>query len=96
MKLSDLLLEDDDKFEKGPYGFEFGDTEVDPETGAITSKVTYTPLRSLKLGITKNDKDFKDVIRKYPDDQELMKLYNEYRNFKLRFNRYTNLKYGKL
>jgi len=54
MKLSDLLLEDDNS-EKGPYGFEFGDTEVDPETGGITSKVTYTPLRNLKVGIAKND-----------------------------------------
>jgi len=95
MKLSDLLLEDDNS-EKGPYGFEFGDTEVDPETGGITSKVTYTPLRNLKVGIAKNDQDFKAVVRKYPDDERLLKLYEEYVSFKRRFNRYTNLKFGKL
>lgn len=91
MKIFNLLFEKD----KEPYGHKLTPVSYDPETGAYSSKVEYTPLRKVKTRLKEMNDDLIDVVKDYPEDANLLKLQQEFESFKRSFNRYTNKVYGR-
>lgn len=88
MKLKDIILDE-------AKGFTLTDREIDPETGAITHKVTYEPIVDLRREIEELNSAFKKTLQQYPEDQKLEQFYEVYASFKRKFKTHVNRKYGR-
>ena len=88
MKLKDIILDE-------AKGFTLTDKEIDPETGAITHKVTYEPIVDLRREVEELNSAFKKTLQQYPEDQKLEQFYEVYASFKRKFKTHVNRKYGR-
>ena len=88
MKLKDIILDE-------AKGFTLTDKEIDPETGAITHKVTYEPIVDLRREIEELNSAFKKTLQQYPEDQKLEQFYEVYASFKRKFKTHVNRRYGR-
>lgn len=88
MKLKDIILDE-------AKGFTLTNKEIDPETGAITHKVTYEPIVDLRREIEELNSAFKKTLQQYPEDQKLEQFYEVYASFKRKFKTHVNRKYGR-
>lgn len=93
MKIRDIIREKD--WEQDSTAFKSKKTGVDPETGQISWDIEYTPLVNLRKNVEETYEDFKGVLKKYPDDQKLEKLFDVYASFKRSLKIHVNRKYGK-
>ena len=72
---------------------EIAKVKTDPETGTISWTIEYTPLKGVDNAID-NAYEYKKVLRKYPDDQKLEKLFDIFAAFKKQFRMHVTRKYG--
>ena len=89
MKLVDIILEEK------PKGFTTKQTDYDAVTGQYSWDVDYTPLISIDKELESIYGDFKDAVKKYPTDQKLERLFNEFSSFKKQLRTHISLKYGR-
>ena len=92
MKIKDLL---EQEWQQDSPSFKSKQTGVDPETGQISWDIEYTPLTGVDKAIDKAYEEYKDVLRKYPDDQKLEKLFEIFASFKKAFRTHVSRKYGR-
>ncbi len=92
MKIFNILFEKN----KDPYGHRLVPKGVDPETGAASSDVVYTPLRRVKVNLDMMNEDLIEAVREHPEDPKLLELQKTFESFKRDFNRHTNKVYGKI
>ena len=92
MKIFNILFEKN----KDPYGHKLVPTGTDPETGAVSSKVEYTPLRRVKANLDSMNDNFIEAVRNHPNDPKLLELQQTFEKFKRDFNRHTNKVYGRI
>jgi hypothetical protein len=76
MKLLKILTEQESR------KFDTEQSSTDPETGAVTWNVVYTPLISLDKAMQEMYEDFADTIKEYPNDNRLQELFKEFANTK--------------
>jgi len=88
MKLIDIIREEDGKFKTKQ-------TDYDQVTGQYSWDVEYTPLKSIDKELEGIHEDFKDVLKKYPDDAKLEKLFSIFSSFKKQLRTHISLKYGR-
>lgn len=88
MKIKEIIKEE-------PDAFRLTDKEVDPETGAITHRVVYTPIVELRREVEELYDAFKRTLKQYPEDQKLEQFFDVYASFKRQFKTHVNRKYGK-
>lgn len=90
MKITKVLLEDkDNKFDD----FSLNKTGVDPVTGRISWDVEYTPIISLDNNLEELYEDFKDAVKKYPDDNKLKQMSDQFYNLKRNLRSHISKKY---
>jgi hypothetical protein len=92
MKIKDIL---EQGWVQDTPNFKTKKTGVDPETGTISWDIEYTPLRGVDKAIDKAYDEYKDVLKKYPDDQKLEKLFDIFASFKKQFRTHVSRKYGR-
>lgn len=88
MKLVDIIKEEDDKFTTKQ-------TDYDKITGQYSWDVEYTPLKSIDKELDSIYEDFKEVLKKYPNDVKLDKLFSIFSLFKKQLRTHISLKYGR-
>lgn len=88
MKIKEIIKEE-------PDSFKLVDKQVDPETGAVSHKVVYSPIVDLRREVEELHDAFKRTLRQYPEDQKLEQFYDVYASFKRQFKTHVNRKYGK-
>ena len=85
MKIKDILKEENPDFKtkkvSGP----------DPVTGQMVWNVEYTPLK----GVDDAYQDFKKILRKYPTDERLEKLFQVFAQFKRQYRSHVTRRYGR-
>jgi len=89
MKLLKILVEQSER------GFDTEQSSTDPETGAVTWNVVYTPLTSLDRAMQKMYEDFADTIKEYPDDIRLEQMFYDFANIKKNLRTHITRKYKK-
>ena len=92
MKIKDIL---EQEWHQDSPDFKTKQTGVDPVTGQISWDVEYTPLKGVDDAIQDAYDDYKQVLRNYPDDERLEKLFNVFASFKKAFRQHVNRKYGR-
>lgn len=92
MKIKDIL---EQEWKQDSPEFKSKQTGVDPETGRISWDIEYTPLKGVDTAIEKAYDEYKDVLKKYPDDQKLDKLFDIFAVFKREFRKHVTRKYGR-
>ena len=92
MKIKDIL---EQEWQQDSPDFKTRQTGVDPVTGQISWDVEYTPLKGVDDAIQDAYDDYKDVLKKYPDDERLEKLFDVFASFKKAFRQHVNRKYGR-
>lgn len=92
MKIKDIINEQD--WKQDTPRFKTKRTGVDPETGTISWTIEYTPLKGVDDAIDNAYDEYKKVLRKYPDDQKLEKLFDIFAAFKKQFRMHVTRKYG--
>ena len=92
MKIKDIL---EQEWQQDSPDFKTRQTGVDPVTGQISWDVEYTPLKGVDSAIQDAYDDYKAVLRKYPDDERLEKLFDVFASFKKAFRQHVNRKYGR-
>lgn len=92
MKIKDIL---EQEWRQDTPSFKTKKTGVDPETGTISWDIEYTPLKGVDRAIDKAYDEYKDVLKKYPDDQKLEKLFDIFASFKKQFRTHVSRKYGR-
>ena len=90
MKLKDIILEADDAL-----GFKTTKTDVDPETGAITWDVEYTPLIKIDRDLENIAAELETAVKKHSDDVKLAQYNELFKNFKKAFRSHVTKHYGK-
>lgn len=93
MKLSDIIREEE--WEQDSPDFKTKKTGVNPETGQISWDVEYTPLKGVDDAIGKAYDEYKDLLKKYPEDQKLEKLFDIFASFKKAYRTHVSRKYGR-
>jgi hypothetical protein len=92
MKIKDLL---EQEWKQDSPEFKSKETGIDPETGSVSWDIEYTPLRGVDKSIEKAYNEYKDAIKKYPNDQKLDKLFELFTAFKKEFRKHVTRKYGR-
>jgi len=92
MKIKDIL---EQEWKQDAPEFKTKETGVDPVTGQISWDVEYTPLIGVYIFIEKAYNQYKGVLKKYPDDQKLDKLFDIFAAFKREFRKHVTRKYGR-
>jgi len=92
MKLKDLLEQD---WKQDNPDFKSKKTDIDPVTGKISWDIEYTPLKGVDDNFEEAYQDFKKIIRKYPNDDKLEKLFNIFASFKRQYRMHVTRKYGR-
>ena len=90
MKIRDILKE-----QESP---DFKTTKVsgpDPVTGQMTWDVEYTPLKGVDDNLEDAYQDFKKILRKYPTDEKLEKLFQVFAQFKRQYRSHVTRRYGR-
>lgn len=93
MKIKDLLKEE--SWNQDSPDFRSKQTGIDPETGAVSWDIQYTPLKGVDDAIEKAYTDYKTILKKYPEDQKLEQLFNVFSAFKKAYRTHVNRRYGK-
>lgn len=94
MKIRDILREQEDWKQDSPE-FRTKQSGFNPETGQYTWDVEYTPLKGVDKAIEDAFQEYKDVLKKYPEDQKLEKLFDVFAAWKREFRKHVSRKYGK-
>lgn len=94
MKIRDILREQEDWKQDSPE-FKTKQSGFNPETGQYTWDVEYTPLKGVDKAIEDAFQEYKDVLKKYPEDQKLEKLFDVFAAWKREFRKHVSRKYGK-
>lgn len=92
MKIKDILEQD---WKQDSPEFKSKETGVDPETGGISWDIEYTPLTGVDKAIEKAFNEYKDALKKYPNDQKLEKLFEVFAAFKREYRKHVTRKYGR-
>lgn len=92
MKIKKILEQD---WKQDRPEFKSKETGVDPVTGRIEWDIEYTPLKGVDKSIEKAYQEFKDVLKKHPEDHKLDKLFEVFSSFKREFRRHVSKKYGR-
>jgi hypothetical protein len=92
MKIKDLL---EREWKQDAPTFRTKQTDIDPVTGKISWDVDYTPLIGLDKALEEAYQEFKEALRKHPEDEKLDKLFSTFASFKKVFRTHLNRKYGK-
>lgn len=92
MTLKEIYEQD---WEQDTPGFKTKQTNIDPITGQITWDVEYTPLTDIDKSIEDVYSDFKEALRKHPEDQKLEQLFDSFAAWKREFRRHISRKYGR-
>ena len=87
MKLQDIINESD--------SFKTTKTHIDPETGAITWDVEYTPLVKIDRELETMVSQLDAAVKQHPDDEKLQKLADTFRNWKKVFRSHVTRRYSK-
>ena len=89
MKIKDILKEENPDFTtkkvSGPH----------PVTGQMTWDVEYTPLKGVDDNLEDAYQDFKKILRKYPTDEKLEKLFQIFSQFKRQYRSHVTRRYGR-
>jgi len=89
MKIKDILKEESPDFKtkkvSGP----------DPVTGQMTWDVEYTPLIGVDKNFEEAYQDFKKILKKYPTDEKLEKLFQIFAQFKRQYRSHVTRRYGR-
>ena len=93
MNLTEILNEQD--WNNNNPDFKTKQKDIDKITGQVTWDVEYTPLKGVDDSIEKAYQDFKAVLRKYPQDPKLEKLFEVFSSFKRSYRTHVGRKYGK-
>lgn len=75
--------------------FNLTNKQVDPETGAVSHTVVYTPMVTLQREVEELYEAFKRTLKQYPEDSKLEKFFDVYASFKRQFKTHVNRKYNK-
>lgn len=94
MKIHDIIKEEENWKQDAP-GFKTKQTGVDPVTGRVEWDVEYTPLIAVDKAIEEAFQEYKDVLKKYPEDQKLDKLFDIFASWKREFRKHVSRKYGR-
>ena len=94
MKIADILKSEQDWKQDTPQ-FKTKKTGIDPVTGRIEWEVEYTPLIGVDKAIEEAYEQYKGVLKKYPEDQKLEKLFDIFAAFKREFRKHVSRKYGR-
>lgn len=92
MKIKDIL---EQEWRQDSPQFRTKQTDIDPVTGRISWEVDYTPLQGVDKALEEAYQEFKDAIKKHPNDEKLDKLFNTFASFKKVFRTHLNRKYAK-
>lgn len=92
MKIKDILEQD---WKQDSPEFKSRQTDIDPETGAVSWNIQYTPLVGVDKAIEKAHTEFKDALKKYPNDEKLDKLFEIFTSFKREYRKHVTRKYGR-
>ena len=92
MKIKDIL---EQEWRQDSPDFKTKQVGKDPVTGQISWEVEYTPLKGVDTAIQEAYDDYKKVLKKYPDDERLEKLFDVFASFKKAFRQHVNRKYGR-
>jgi hypothetical protein len=87
MKLLKILVEEETR------RFDTEQSSTDPETGAVTWNVVYTPLISLDKAMQRMYEDFADTIKEYPNDVRLEQMFYDFANIKKNLRTHITRKY---
>ena len=89
MKIKDILKEENPDFKttkvSGPH----------PVTGQMTWDVEYTPLIGVDDNLEDAYQDFKKILKKYPTDERLQKLFDVFSQFKRQYRAHVTRRYGR-
>jgi len=90
MKIKDILKEQENpdfktKKVSGP----------DPVTGQMVWNVEYTPLKGVDDNLEDAYQDFKKILKKYPTDEKLEKLFQIFAQFKRQYRSHVTRRYGR-
>jgi hypothetical protein len=89
MKIKDILKEENPDFTtkkvSGP----------DPVTGQMTWDVEYTPLIGVDDNLEDAYQDFKKILKKYPTDERLQKLFDVFSQFKRQYRAHVTRRYDR-
>lgn len=75
--------------------FKTTQTDIDPETGAISWDVEYSTVDSIEKSLESVVDDLKRLVREHPEDEKLEKLQQVFLNFKKGFKTHITRKYGR-
>jgi hypothetical protein len=89
MKLLKILAEQPKR------GFDTEQSSTNPETGAVTWNVVYTPIVSLDRAMQKMYDDFADTIKQYPNDAKLEQMFYDFASIKKNLRTHITRKYKK-
>ena len=92
MKIKDILEQD---WRQDSPEFKSKQTGVNPETGQTSWDIEYTPLIGVDKAIDRAYEQYKHVLRKYPEDQKLEKMFDIFAAFKREFRKHVTRKYGR-
>jgi len=90
MKIRDIIKEDENP--------DFKTTKVsgpDPVTGQMTWDVEYTPIIGVDENLEDAYQDFKKILKKYPTDERLQKLFDVFSQFKRQYRAHVTRRYGR-
>jgi|TARA_B110000503_G_scaffold58969_1_gene94224 hypothetical protein len=93
MKIADILKEQD--WKQDTPSFKTKQTEFDPKTGQYTWDVDYTPIKGVDNAIEKAYQEYKEILKDYPEDQKLEKLFDVFASFKKAFRTHVSRKYSR-
>jgi len=92
MKIKDII---EQEWKQDSPEFKSRQSGVDPETGSVSWDIEYTPLSGVDKSIDKAYNEYKDALRKHPDDAKLEKLFDVFAAFKREFRKHVTKKYGR-
>ncbi len=90
MKIRDILKEEENPDFKTT---KIGDPH--PVTGQMTWDVEYTPLKGVDDNLEDAYQDFKKILKKYPTDERLQKLFDVFSQFKRQYRAHVTRRYGR-
>jgi len=93
MKIKDILEKAD--WKQDSPDFKTKQTDYNPTTGGYTWDVEYTPLKGVDDNLEDAYQDFKKILKKYPNDDKLEKLFEVFAKFKRQYRMHVTRKYGR-
>ena len=92
MKIKNII---EQEWKQDSPEFQTKKTNSDPVTGQVSWDVEYTPLIGIDKSIESVYSEFKDALKKHPEDQKLEKLFDVFASWKREFRKHISRKYGR-